>query len=87
MSVCMYNKSAKNNLRLVAKKISLSGCQPMEVVNKMQEIFILMSLDHANILKYYDRFEDRSNQLLFIVTDYCEVNIKDIKDHNIKKFN
>lgn len=45
----------------------------MDVVSKMQEIFILMSLDHENILKYYDRFDDKQNQMLYIVTEYCEV--------------
>lgn len=60
-------------MRVVAKRISLAGCKPMEVVSKMEEIFMLMKFDHPNILKYFNRFEDREKQLLYIVTEYCEV--------------
>lgn len=47
------------------KKVNLDGEE--EFIN---EINMLITVDHPNILKYYERFEDKHNY--FIVTEFCE---------------
>jgi len=47
------------------KKANLDGEE--EFIN---EINMLITVDHPNILKYYERFEDKHNY--YIVTEFCE---------------
>ena len=36
------------------------------------EVNILRELNHANILRYYDRVIDRNSTKIFIVMEFCE---------------
>lgn len=53
------------------KKVSLSGLSAAQVREAEQEIFILRSLHHPNVVRYKDSFVSGSN--LCIITEYCEL--------------
>ena len=57
--------------RKVTKKIFVGNLQPDETVDAAQEANLLRSLDHPNIVKFYDSFVD--GEFFCIVTEFCEV--------------
>ncbi len=36
------------------------------------EVNILRELKHPNIVRYYERYVDKDNCLIYIITEYCE---------------
>ena len=55
------SKAAKTGLKKVFKKKNFAGY--------MKEVEILKMIDHPNVLKFYETFEDETN--LYIVTELC----------------
>ena len=54
-------------MKVILKSLLVDGMSDIEVYN---EIKILKSLDHPNIIKIYEFFIDNTN--IYIVTEYCE---------------
>ena len=67
----LSNHSCNTPQQLVLKEIKLSGltCQ-REKVQARKEIVILSKLNHPNIIRYLNSFED--GQYLYIATEYAE---------------
>ena len=38
----------------------------------VSEVNILRELNHANIVKYYDRIIDKANAKIFIIMEFCD---------------
>ena len=68
VDLCLYKPL---NQQRAVKTIHKSGLhsQQMDKENMLKEIAILTSLDHPNILKCYEIFED--NWKFYVATDYC----------------
>ena len=60
-----------SNLQHVAKKIPLDGLPDDERKATAQEVELLRTLDHPNIVEYIESFTDRKN-VLYIVMSFCE---------------
>jgi NIMA (never in mitosis gene a)-related kinase len=43
-----------------------------EKLQLVAEVNILRELRHPNIVRYYERFVDRVNCLIYIIMEYCE---------------
>lgn len=43
-----------------------------EKLQLVSEVNILRELNHPNIVKYYERYVDRENGVIYIVMEYCE---------------
>ena len=56
--------------RVVAVKKMLIGDSPSKYKKTIKEINLLKKLDHPNIVKYYDYFEDEEN--IYIIMEYLE---------------
>lgn len=64
---------SKINQQLVAiKKIDISDFPIKNKNNLASELQILKMVNHPNIVKYYDSFEEKNN--LYICMEYCENN-------------
>jgi NIMA (never in mitosis gene a)-related kinase 11 len=57
----------------VIKKVFIGSLQPDETVDAAQEARLLQSLDHPNIVKFYDSFVEK--EFFCIVTEFCDVSI------------
>lgn len=66
-------RSTKYNdyMDVAIKVIKLTSTK--NITSYIDEINILQSLDHVNILKMYSYYEDTKNSLLYIITEYCNV--------------
>ncbi len=61
---------ASDNLRamkVISKELIQSGVDAAEISNEIQ---ILSRLDHPNIMRVYEFFEDKDN--FYIITEYCD---------------
>ena len=54
-------------MKVISKELIQSGVDSTEISN---EIKILSRLDHPNIMKIYEFFEDKNN--FYIITEYCD---------------
>ena len=54
-------------MKVISKELIPSGVDSTEISN---EIKILSRLDHPNIMKIYEFFEDKNN--FYIITEYCD---------------
>ncbi len=54
-------------MKVISKELIQSGVDSNEISN---EIKILSRLDHPNIMKIYEFFEDKNN--FYIITEYCD---------------
>ena len=63
------NKASKikRAMKIISKECILNGVNLEEVTN---EIKILSLLDHPNIMKIYEFYEDNEN--LYIISEYCD---------------
>ena len=59
-----------------------------EVTQLLNDIRILCSIDHPNILKYFESFVVESEGTLCVVIEYCDYgSLRDILDKRMEKFN
>ena len=64
VSKCKHRMNGQVRAVKIVKKKKITN------MNKfMQEIIILQNLDHPNVLKLYEYFEDKSN--IYLVTELC----------------
>jgi calcium-dependent protein kinase len=63
-------KDRKTNEVRAIKKINKSSLTPEEKSSLVNEFDILSSLDHPNIIKLYDIYDDQND--LYVVTELCE---------------
>ena len=70
MCVLLFYLNSIFVFRKVTKKIFVGNLQPDETVDAAQEANLLRSLDHPNIVKFYDSFVD--GEFFCIVTEFCE---------------
>lgn len=64
---CITRGGSATRAVKIIKKESMS---PVELKQFQDEMAILRQLDHPNILKLYEVFED--NRKFFLVTEYCK---------------
>ncbi|XP_004626900.1 serine/threonine-protein kinase Nek2 [Octodon degus] len=57
---------------LVWKELDYGSMTEAEKQMLVSEVNLLRELKHPNIVRYYDRFIDRTNTTLYIVMEYCE---------------
>ncbi|KAJ8327950.1 hypothetical protein QVD99_006317 [Batrachochytrium dendrobatidis] len=57
---------------LARKEIDYRKMSEKEKKQLVAEVNILRELRHPNIVRYYERFVDRQNCLIFIIMEYCE---------------
>ncbi|XP_075237525.1 serine/threonine-protein kinase Nek8-like [Lycorma delicatula] len=60
-----------DNKQVVLKTVALSSMNSNEIKAVKDEVLILSSLNHPNIIKYYDSFCNLDNKNLIIVMDYA----------------
>jgi len=53
------------------KRITLSKLKPKEIQNSLNEIRILASISHPQIISYKESFIDSNSKDLCIIMDYC----------------
>lgn len=56
-------------LQLALKVIQLLGMHPKELLQTIQEVKLLATMDHGNILRYVQAQEDGGK--LMILTEFC----------------
>ena len=59
----------KSLLKRAMKIIKINSIPEMEKQSLLQEVEILKSLDHPNIIKIFDLYEDSKNY--YLITEYC----------------
>src|ERR1700733_2540999 len=57
---------------LVWKELNYGKMSEKEKQMLVSEVNILRELNHAHIVRYYDRIIDRDNAKIYIVMEYCE---------------
>ncbi|KAI9016017.1 kinase-like domain-containing protein [Hyaloraphidium curvatum] len=57
---------------LARKEIDYRKMSDREKRQLVAEVNILRELRHPNVVRYYERFVDRENCLIYIVMEYCE---------------
>ena len=61
-----------SNIQTAIKVIPISKLTAKQIQNTLNEIRIICSIDHPNVVKYYDAFISNDNSLLFVVMEYLE---------------
>jgi NIMA (never in mitosis gene a)-related kinase len=56
---------------MVWKKVPYGHMSDKQKHNLTNELNILRELKHENIVRYYDKINDRKSQTLYIVMEYC----------------
>lgn len=62
----------ENNKIYALKKVPLSKLKEKEIENSLNEIWILASISHPNIIGYREAFINQKSQELCIVMDFAE---------------
>ena len=57
---------------LARKEIDYRRMSLEEKKQLVAEVNILRELQHPNIVRYYERFVDKENLLIYIIMEYCE---------------
>ncbi|KAF5401566.1 hypothetical protein PHET_05220 [Paragonimus heterotremus] len=60
----------KKNVQRVIKEINISKMSPKEREESRKEIAVLSKMNHPNIVRYFDSFEDSG--YVYIVMEYCD---------------
>ena len=58
-SVAMLLQCPATGKQVVSKQVSLQGSEDLDVKSIENEIHLLRSFTHPNIVKYYESFEDK----------------------------
>eukprot|EP00494_Astrolonche_serrata_P025083 UN25344 len=67
----VLHKSSKKTFAW--KELHYGGMRPQQKRQLVEEVNILGSLQHKNIVRYYCRIIDRSNRCIYLVQEYCEI--------------
>ena len=65
-------KKDTDELLRVARVYKTADLEAKKIKNILNEIRILASIDHPNILKYYEAFVEEKLGLIIIITEYCD---------------
>jgi NIMA (never in mitosis gene a)-related kinase len=65
-------KKLSNNQEYAIKKVKLGSLKEKEKENALNEIRILASINHPNVIGYKDAFFDESSNSLCIVMEYAD---------------
>lgn len=65
-------KKKGDGLIFALKKVKLQNLKEKEKENALNEVRILASIDHPNIISYKDAFFDSSSSCLCIIMEYAE---------------
>jgi serine/threonine protein kinase len=68
----------QENKKYVAKKMKFDAT-PDDLLDKMEEVNILFSMKHPNIVPYKDYFVQQDKDLLILVMEYCECKFPVVK--------
>lgn len=83
---CVYRAKCKHTDDLVAiKKIKLSATNRSDIKNVANEVRVLCSIDHSNIVSYKCSFWDRYQSHICIVMEYLGGGDLSIKISNLKR--
>jgi len=64
-------KKKEDNKQYVWKELDYGKMSDREKQQVVSEINILKSLDHPNIVKYYDKIIDKDHKRIYIIMEYC----------------
>jgi NIMA (never in mitosis gene a)-related kinase 2 len=56
---------------MARKEIDYKGMSTEQKKQLVSEVNILRELKHPNIVRYFDRFVDRENGMIYIMMEYC----------------
>lgn len=56
---------------MVWKQINYGQMQDREKQQLINELNILKELKHENIVRYYDKINDKASSTLYIIMEYC----------------
>jgi len=65
-------KRISDGKQLVWKELNYGIMSEKEKQQIVSEVNILRELNHANIVKYYDRIIDKANAKIFIIMEFCD---------------
>ena len=75
----------KNNKQYALKIIKMEKLSKIEQENSVNEIRILSSIVHPNIISYKESFWNGKNKTLNIITEYCDDGDLEIKINKMKR--
>ena len=78
-------KKKKNNKQYALKIIKMEKLSKIEQENSVNEIRILSSIVHPNIISYKESFWNGKNKTLNIITEYCDDGDLEIKINKMKR--
>src|SRR5690348_1416432 len=70
-SVCKVRRKSDGNLYAM-KRVKMSQLSPKERENALNEVRILASINHTNIISYKDAFFDEESKTLNIVMELAD---------------
>ena len=65
-------KRKSDNMDYALKKVSLSNLKDKEKINALNEVRILASINHSNMIAYKDAFFDEKSNSLCIVIEFAD---------------
>lgn len=70
---CVYKVKRKNDSKIYAlKKVYMAGLSQKEQDNALNEVRILASIEHPNIISYKEAFIDEPSDSLCIIMEYAD---------------
>ena len=78
-------KRKKNNKQYALKSIIMEKLSKIEQQNNLNEIRILSSIYHPNIISYKEAFWDNKNKTLNIIMEYCDDGDLETKINTMKR--
>ena len=80
-------KRIKDNNYYALKQIDMQNLKPKDIENCINEIRLLASISHENIVSYKDAFYDIETKLLNIIIEYLDAGDLETKIHSIRTSN
>lgn len=65
-------RNKKDNLEYALKRVKMGSLKEKEKENALNEIRILASIDHSNIISYKNAFFDEKSYSLCIIMEYAQ---------------
>ena len=65
-------RNRKDNLEYALKRVKMGNLKEKEKENALNEIRILASIDHSNIISYKNAFFDEKSNSLCIIMEYAQ---------------